>query len=201
MRLPLLIPVVILLPALASKSGENQNSESGRNPPSAPRNFDSLLRQCLPQGARIIYSAKEKSGGSVPDGRFSAVDKDGRQLLAGTYKKGVLDGELITFHPSGRLSSRELYDNGKLISTAVDWDSNGRIVRTANYDRGEKEGLETYWLGSGDVRLQILWKATSPEWIAFYESGVVVKKLSGDGALQYFRQKALDDVKPATKGK
>lgn len=195
MKISVLTSLVALLAMVISSFADSEKSKPVATPVNDPCVLDPFLARYLSLGGSITYTAKASAQGSVLDGVFTIRDKNDTKLVEGTYKNGVWDGELLTFHSNGRISFRELFDLGKSVGTETHWDDTGKLLKAANYVEGEKEGLETYWLTNGDIDVQIRWKKGNPEWVNLYQSGKIAKTYSGESAAQFISQKTRERLK------
>ncbi len=180
---------------LRSSFAEEGTLETPKNLTSGYYVLDPLLTAYVSNGANVTYSVKTTAQGSRLHGVFLVTDKRDTRLFQGHYKNGQLHGEYRGFHPNGVLESIGHYNEGRMEGIERYWDTRGGVIRTANYVRGEKEGLESYYSAKDKVSLRIKWKNGEPTEITLFDNGKKSKTLTGDGALQFLKHKALQQLK------
>lgn len=82
----------------------------------------------------------------VKEGRFEVFSENRKLLQKGTYHKNELEGELLSYYPSGELKNKAQFKNGHPDGEMFDYYKNGVIKREAFYARDTLHGaFKTYY--------------------------------------------------------
>jgi hypothetical protein len=76
--------------------------------------------------------------GTIPDGKVTITDIEGRYRGFKNYKNGVLDGEYKTYFENGRVEWEKFYVAGRLEGVTKSYTSFGKLSTTSTYINGER---------------------------------------------------------------
>ncbi|MEO1032781.1 MAG: hypothetical protein AAFX55_15320 [Bacteroidota bacterium] len=68
------------------------------------------------------------------------------------FKKGLLNGDYIIFHPNGEMSSHSKYSNGKLQGEELIYTPLGKLSKKNNYKNDVLDGIQYSYYDNGKVR-------------------------------------------------
>jgi len=118
----------------------------------------------------VFYENNEKEGLEI---RYF----DGQDCIefSNTYKKGVLDGPGVTFHPNCSTKCEELYKEGKKQGYERCYDQTGLIQTEANFDKGEINGTYSHFDKKGYVTYESPTKETTLKFDKFLSGEYKIK--------------------------
>ena len=67
------------------------------------------------------------------------------------YKEHLVDGDVSTFFPSGKIKSIALYERGFITSKQICWNEKGVLSIKENYKNNKKNGKQYYYTDQGNI--------------------------------------------------
>ncbi len=97
-----------------------------------------------------------------------------------TFKKGILDGTMISYYSNGELKIKGEYKQGKLYGKWESWYEGGRKKYEVNYVNDTLSGNYMQWYNTGVLKEKGLYADNSRygSWVEYDEAGMIVKKLN-----------------------
>ena len=134
-------------------------SEQDRRPPEVQRE---QVVENFPDGKpRLLRTvALDREGNYYNDGPWVVKDRDGKVVAAGTYRKGVMQGQWARRHTAaeggmfsekpftsfqGPFDSMANFKDGKLDGQWIVYDRARRSVFEIGYENGQRDGLATWF--------------------------------------------------------
>lgn len=118
----------------------------------------------------VFYEQGEKDGLEI---RYY----DGQDCIefSNTYRKGMLDGPSVTFHPNCSTKCEEIYKEGKKQGYERCYDQNGLIQTEANFDKGDLVGTYSHFDKKGFVTYESPSKETTLKFDKFITGEYKIK--------------------------
>ena len=114
-----------------------------------------VYREGLLEGPLATYDARQQPTFQVPylaglrEG-LATWFQDGVMVRQGTYVADQLHGELLSYHPNGRVRERVPYENDQPHGIAVRYYKNGKVKEKLRYHRGEQVGDSVEYSPKGE---------------------------------------------------
>lgn len=118
----------------------------------------------------VYYENNEKEGLEI---RY--FDEPDCIEFSNTYKKGVLDGPSVTFHPNCSTKCEEVYTEGKKQGYERCYDQTGLIQTEANFEKGEIVGTYSHFDKKGFVTYESPTKETTLKFDKFISGEYKIK--------------------------
>jgi antitoxin component YwqK of YwqJK toxin-antitoxin module len=96
-----------------------------------------------------------------------------------TFKKGILDGTLVSYYPNGELKIKGEYKQGRLYGKWESWYEGGKKKYEVNYVNDTLSGNYMQWYNTGVLKEKGLYaeNSRSGAWVEYDEAGMIVKKI------------------------
>jgi antitoxin component YwqK of YwqJK toxin-antitoxin module len=97
-----------------------------------------------------------------------------------TFRKGVLNGTMNTYYPSGELKIKGQYKDGKLYGKWESWYEGGQKKYEVNYVNDTLNGSYVQWYATGVMKEQGLYAENirRGSWVEYDEAGMIIRKLT-----------------------
>jgi antitoxin component YwqK of YwqJK toxin-antitoxin module len=95
-----------------------------------------------------------------------------------TYKRGILNGEAISYFQNGKIKRRGEYKMGRLTGKWQSWYENGKKKYEVDYTNDTLSGAFTLWYATGVVKIRGSYSENNRvgQWIEYDEAGMVMNK-------------------------
>ena len=95
-----------------------------------------------------------------------------------TFKRGLLDGEAISYYKCGSIKRKGTFRHGHLNGRWESWNEKGKRIYEVNYKNDTLNGEATVWHSSGVVKEQGLYADNhkSGVWVVYDEAGMILSK-------------------------
>ena len=92
------------------------------------------------------------------DGDWVSFHSNGQLSSKGNYKNGKKEGIWVTYWSTGQLWHSETHKNGKTEGDWVSYHPNGKVSFKGNYKNGKREGIFFTYNETGGVRFKDTYK-------------------------------------------
>lgn len=102
--------------------------------------------------------------------------QDGKRVASITYKDGLMNGLVLSWHDNGQMADSAYYKNDSAFGTSKSWFDNGKLNHVVHYDSlSRKDGVEFVYYENGSVRQTIEYHQGKyhGKWVDFYENGLI----------------------------